>query len=424
MGDNFVIRGRKVKLLPTKEQEDAFWQFAGTRRFVYNWALRIATDTFIKTGKLPKAQDLQHLLVTEKHENSEMFWLNNISCDVGKQAIKDLYSAFGEYFKKTKQPNYKIYSDSKIKKSQMSGKPLTIYDRSGYPKFKKKLVCNEGFHQDTHHSIFEKNSIFIPKIGYVKIAKNGIFPEGHSGKDFKIYNAKVKFDGLDWYFVAGIEAPKKHKTGNRTEPIGIDLGIKDLAILSDRTIYKNINKTRKVKKLEKRKKRLQRKVSKKYKMNKTNNKVIKTKKSEKLQKQILKVTKRLDGIRMNKAHQVTSEIVKREPIFICMENLNVSGMMKNRHLSKSVQDQGFYRFRKYISYKCEEMDIPLYFVSRFYPSSKTCSCCGNIKKDLKLSDRLYTCPVCKLVIDRDINAAINIRNKGLELHEKSIKSIT
>lgn len=424
MDNNFVIRGRRVKLLPTKEQEDAFWQFAGTRRFVYNWALRIATDTFIETGRLPKAQDLQHLLVTEKHENPEMFWLNNISCDVGKQAIKDLYSAFDEYFKKTKQPNYKTYSDKRIKKSKISGKPLTIYDRSGYPKFKKKLNCCEGFHQDCCQVRIKKDRILISKIGYIKLSKQGILPEGSGRTDFTLYNCKVKFDGLNWYFVAGIEVPKKHKTGNRTEPIGIDLGIKDLAILSDGTIYKNINKARKVKKLERRKKRLQRKVSKKYKMNKTNNKVIKTKNSEKLQKQILKVTKRLDGIRMNQAHQVTSEIVKREPIFICMEDLNVSGMMKNKYLSKSVQDQGFYRFRKYISYKCEEMDIPLYFVSRFYPSSKTCSCCGNIKKDLKLSDRLYTCPVCKLAIDRDINAAINIRNKGLELHKKSIKSIT
>lgn len=424
MDNNFVIRGRRVKLLPTKEQEDAFWQFAGTRRFVYNWALRIATDTFIETGKLPKAQDLQHLLVTEKHENPEMFWLNNISCDVGKQAIKDLYSAFDEYFKKTKQPNYKIYSNRKIKKSQTSGKPLTIYDRSGYPKFKKKLNCYEGFHQDCCQVRIKKDRILISKIGYIKLSKQGILPEGSGRTDFTLYNCKVKFDGLNWYFVAGIEVPKKHKTSNRTEPIGIDLGIKDLAILSDGTIYKNINKARKVKKLERRKKRLQRKVSKKYKMNKTNNKVIKTKNSEKLQKQILKVTKRLDGIRMNQAHQVTSEIVKREPIFICMEDLNVAGMMKNKHLSKSVQDQGFYRFRQYISYKCEEMDIPLYFVSRFYPSSKTCSCCGNIKKDLKLSDRVYTCSVCKLVIDRDINAAINIRNKGMELHEKSIKSIT
>lgn len=165
---------------------------------------------------------------------------------------------------------------------------------------------------------------------------------------------------------------------------------------------------------------MQRKNSRKREMNKVDGKFVRTNNSTKLQKRILRITKRLDGIRKNYRHQVTSELVKREPIFICMEDLNVKGMMKNRYISKSVQEQGFGYFKTYLKYKCEERNIPLFFVDRWYPSSKTCSCCGFIKKDLKLSDRIYNCPNCGESIDRDYNASINLRNRGQEFYEKSI----
>ena len=419
-------RGKFVKLLPTQEQEQLFWQFAGTRRFVYNWALEKQMDAFENNQPFISANELCREIVVLKKTHPDYMWLQNISCDVPKQAIKDLDVGWHRYFQKQKEPNYVPYSMQKIEKSKRTGKPLTVYDRNGHPKFKKKLNCQESFHQDCMHVQFKGAYMFVAKIGWVKIANNAIFPQGQSGKDFKIYNAKVKFDGKNWYFVATVDIEIDDTVNNRkeTEPLGIDLGVKDLAILSDGTKYKNINKTKKVKKLEKRKKHLQRKISKKYEKNKRGKEYVKTKNMRKAEKHLLSINHKLKNIRKNYLHQTTSEIVKRKPIYIAMEDLNIRGMMKNKHLSKAIQDQGLSSFKTYISYKCQAHNIPIYFVDRFYPSSKTCSCCGNIKKDLKLRDRIYRCPNCNIVIDRDINAAINLRNKGQEFYNNSIIQVS
>ena len=193
--------------------------------------------------------------------------------------------------------------------------------------------------------------------------------------------------------------------------IGIDLGIKDLAICSDANKYRNINKSVRVRKLEKRKRRIQRSISRKYLKNKKGESCCKTNNIIKSEKLLLAVNHRLTNIRKNYLNQTTSEIINRKPRFICIENLNVSGLMKNRHLSKAVQDQGFFEFRKQIEYKCIDKGIQLIIADRFYPSSKLCSCCGNIKKDLKLSDRIYKCE-CGNVIDRDYQAALNLQAYG------------
>ena len=184
-----------------------------------------------------------------------------------------------------------------------------------------------------------------------------------------------------------------------------------MAVCSDTNKYKNINKSQTVKKLEKRKRRLQRSVSRKYEQNKEKGKYCKTNNIVKNEKLLLKVNHRLTNIRKNYLHQTTSEIVNRKPRFICIEDLNVSGMMKNRHLAKAVQNQGFFEFRKQMEYKCETIGIQLIIAERFYPSSKLCSCCGAIKKDLKLSERVYKC-VCGNVMDRDFQASINLRAYG------------
>lgn len=415
-----VQRGKSVKLLPASEQEQLFWQFAGTRRWAYNWALDRQMKAFENNEPFISANELCKEIVQLKKTDSDLVWLNDISCDIPKQAIKDLDDAWKRYFKRQKESGYVPYSKKKLLNSTRTGKPLTVYDRNGHPKFKKKLNCQESFHQDCMHVQFKEDKIFIAKIGWVHIAKINIFPQGQSGKDFKIYNAKVKFDGQNWYFVAAIDVDINNESTPQTEPIGIDLGVKDLAILSTGDKYKNINKTKKVKKLEKRKRRLQRKVSRKYEKNKKDDKYVKTKNIEKLNKQILNVNRQLTNIRKNYRHQITSKIVKKNPIFIAMEDLNVAGMMKNKHLSKAIQDQGFTTIRTYLTYKCEEHNIPIFFIDRWYPSSKTCSCCGYIKKDLKLNDRIYNCPNCKSILDRDVNAAINIRNYGQLLYEKSI----
>jgi putative transposase len=221
----------------------------------------------------------------------------------------------------------------------------------------------------------------------------------------------VKFDGLNWWITVAYD-DEEIQSNPQNQGIGIDLGIKDLAICSDGNVYKNINKSKKVKKLEKRKRRLQRKVARKYIKNKKGERYCKTRNITKCEKEILRVSRKITDIRKDHMHQIISEIVSREPRFIVLEDLNVSGMMKNKHLSQAVQAQNFRRFREIIEYKCEWHHIQLIIADRFFPSSKTCSCCGFVKRDLTLKDRTFICDSCGFTIDRDLQAAINLAKYG------------
>lgn len=240
---------------------------------------------------------------------------------------------------------------------------------------------------------------------WIKLCEKGIIPTNS-----KYTNPRFTYDGLYWYVSVGIEVDDNTIIPSN-EGIGIDLGIKKLAVCSDENTYENINKTQRIKKLEKRKRRLQRSISRKYEKNKKGVSYCKTSNIIKREKELLKVIKRLKNIRQDYLHQTTSEIVKRKPSFICIEDLNVSGMMKNKHLSKAIQQQGFYEFKRQIEYKSEWNNIPVIIADRFFPSSKLCSCCGHIKKDLKLSDRIYKCE-CGNVIDRDFQASLNLKIYG------------
>ena len=235
----------------------------------------------------------------------------------------------------------------------------------------------------------------------------------------KVTNPRIKHNGKYWYLSLGFEH-QEEKYENLTDvSLGIDLGIKDLAICSDGNVYKNINKTSEMKRLNKKLKRLQSKASRKYeflKKDKTFEKGEKPKKTKniiKIEKQIKLVYRRIANIRHNYLHQTTNRIVKTKPYRIVVEDLNVKGMMKNRHLSKAIQEQCFYELIRQLNYKCEFRGIEFIKVDRFYPSSKTCSNCGYVKKDLKLKDRTYVCPECGLAIDRDYNASINLANYQL-----------
>ena len=243
------------------------------------------------------------------------------------------------------------------------------------------------------------------KLNWVRLAERGRIPA-----DSKYMNPRVSFDGLNWWISVCVEFPDSKEILNG-HGIGIDLGIKDLAICSDANTYRNINKSNTVMKLEKRRCRLQRSVSRKYEQNRKGGSYCKTNNIVKNERLLLKVNHRLTNIRKNYLHQTTSEIINRKPRFICIEDLNISGMMKNRHLSKAVQNQGFFEFRKQLEYKCNNSGIQLIIADRFYPSSKICSCCGKIKKDLKLSDRIYRCD-CGNVTDRDFQASVNLRAYG------------
>ena len=374
-------------LIPNNKQITKLFQYAGTARFAYNWALAREQEKHENGGKFISDNDLRKEFTTLKHTD-EYAWLNNVSNNVTKQAIKDACESYKRFFKGlSKFPKYKSKKKSKPSFFQ---DPIKI-------KFTDTHVKVEGF------AISKKAN--KQKLNHIRLAEHNRIP-----MDCKYYNPRITFDGINWWISVGIDTDECKNKLNKSG-IGIDLGIKDLAICSDGNSYKNINKSQIVKKLERRKRRLQRSISRSYEKNKKKGKYCKTNNVIKKERLLLKVNHRLSNIRNDYLHQTTTEIVNRKPRFICIEDLNVSGMMKNKHLSKAVQCQGFYEFHRQLEYKCKDKGIQLIVADRFYPSSKLCSCCGNIKKDLKLSDRIYKCD-CGNVIDRDFQAALNLKAYG------------
>ena len=382
-----MVKAIKVMLIPNNVQKTKLFQYAGASRFAYNWALAREKENYEKGGRFIPDTELRKEF-TRLRNSDEYAWLLNVSNNVTKQAIKDACSAYKNFFKGLQR-----YPRFKAKKKSMP----KFYQDNIKIQFRDTHVKFEGF------SFSRKAN--KQKLNWVKLAEHGRIPT-----DAKYRNPRVSFDGLNWWISVCVEFPDCRDRSNH-DGIGIDLGIKDLAICSDGNTYKNINKSQTVKKLEKCKRRLQRSVSRKYEHNKKGGSYCKTNNIVKKEKLLLKVNHRLANIRKDYLNQTTSEIVNRKPRFICIEDLNVSGMIKNRHLSKAVQNQGFFEFRKQLEYKCNDRGIQLIVADRSYPSSKRCSCCGKIKKDLRLSDRTYKCE-CGNVIDRDFQASLNIKAYG------------
>ena len=382
-----MIKTIKVMLIPNNKQITKLFQYAGTARFAYNWALNKEQENYKNGGKFISDNELRKEFTILKQTN-EYGWLNHISNNVTKQAIKDACESYRRFFKgQNKFPKYK---------SKKKSKPSFFQDPVKI-KFTGTHVKVEGFATSKRAN--------KQKLNRIRLAERNRIPT-----DCKYYNPRITFDGINWFISVGIDT-NEDKSKLNTNGIGIDLGLKDLAICSDGNTYKNINKSQKVKKLEKKKRRLQRGISRSYEKNKKGGSYCKTNNIIKKEKLLLKVNHRVTNIRQNYLHQTTSEIVNRKPRFICIEDLNVRGMMKNKHLSKAVHSQGFYEFRRQLEYKCADKGIPLIIADRFYPSSKLCSCCGNMKKDLKLTDRIYKCD-CGNIIDRDVQAAINLEAYG------------
>lgn len=380
-----MFKSFKVMLHPNNKQRTKMFQCFGVSRFAYNWALGRQQENHKNGGKFISAFDLKKEF-TQLKKLPEYRWLNNYSSVIPAIAIMDACASYINFFK----------------------------GNSDFPKFKSKKKSKPSFYvlgdriefTDTHVKLMKLSNSMRKnrrKLNWVRLAEVGRVPT-----NCKYSNPRVTFDGINFWLSVSIEV--EDATGLPTnEGIGIDLGVKDLAICSDGNIYRNINKTKEVKRLEKKKKRLQRKLSKKY----TLNKYEKTKNTVKLEKELLRLNHKLTNIRHNYIHQVTSEIVSRKPMFISLEDLNVSGMMKNRHLAKAIQEQSFYNFKAILSYKAKSQNIQIIEVPRFYPSSKTCSVCGTVKSDLKLSDRVFICSECGNKVDRDLNASINLKNYGL-----------
>ena len=365
-----MILAKKVRLYPSKMQEQKLWKSVDTARFIYNWTIARQEENYKNGGKFISDNVLRKELTQLK--KAELSWLNEVSNNVAKQSVKDACNAYKRFF------------------NGLSDKP----------RFKSKRKSKKSFYNDNVALRVKENYLVkIEKVGWIKT--NEQIPIG-----VKYSNPRISYDNKYWYISVGIEQEEMHEELTNIS-LGIDLGLKDLAICSDGAKFKNINKTYAVRKIEKRLKRLQKQVSRKYELNRIGKEYIKTNNIIKLEKQIQQIYRRLANIRNNYLHQTTTSIVKTKPYRIVIEDLNVKGMMKNKQLSDAIRKQGFYEFKRQLEYKCKFIGIELVVADRFYPSSKTCSQCGEIKKDLKLKDRVYKCS-CGLNIDRDLNASINL----------------
>lgn len=365
-----MMKTIKIRLKPTEEQIVKLFQSSGTHRFIYNWTLARQQENYNQGNKFLSDNTLRKE-ITQLKKTDDFKWLSEVSNDIPKQAVKDACNSYKRFFK----------------------------GYSKFPKFKNKKKSIPSFYNDTSKIKVKSKKVLLQKIGWVKTSEQ--LP-----MNIKYYNPRVTFDGKYWYISVSVDLENKIYELNDIS-LGIDLGIKELATCSNGKVFKNINKSNSVKKKEKRLRRLQRKVSRKYQKNRKGDTYVKTCNILKIEKEISLLQRTLSNIRKNHLHQVTTSIVKTKPRRIVIEDLNVQGMMKNRHLAKSIHKQGFYEFRRQLTYKCEWYGIELVIADRFYPSSKTCNSCGNIKRDLKLSNRIYSCE-CGYTMDRDLNASMNL----------------
>ncbi|MGU8344935.1 RNA-guided endonuclease InsQ/TnpB family protein [Clostridium perfringens] len=387
-------RAYKMEINPTDEQKSKIHRTIGVSRFIYNFYIARNKEIYEREGKFVSGIDFSKWLNNEYiHNNQEMNWIKEVSSKATKQAIMNGDKAFRDFFKKAK----------------------------GFPRFKKKKNQDVKAYFPKNNKTdwtIERHRVKIPTLGWVRLKEFGYIPTN------SIVKSGTVSQKADRYYVSILVEETDIKISNsnigikifnhNNEGIGIDLGIKDFAICSNGNKFKNINKTSTIKKAEKKLKREQRKLSRKYESLKIRNKKEKggNVTRQNIQKQIVKVQKlhqRLTNIRTDYINKIVSSIIKQKPSYITIEDLNVKGMMKNKHLSKAIASQKFFEFKTKLMSKCKQNDVELRIVDRFYPSSKTCSQCGEIKKDLKLSDRVYKCS-CGLVIDRDLNASINLRN--------------
>ena len=377
-----MLKSFKTEINPSEEQKVKIRKTIGTCRFIYNFYLAHNKELHENGKKFMSSNKFRVWLNNEyvpKHP--EYSWIKEAYSKAVTQAVNNGQIAFTRFF------NHK----------------------SAFPRFKKKGKSNVKMYfvknnpKDCH---CERHRINIPSLGWVRIKEKGYIPTTKDGYVIKSGHVSIKADR--YYVSVLIEIPDNRIANNSNEGIGIDLGLKDFAVVSNGTSYKNINKSAKLKKLEKQLIREQRSLSRKY----ENVKKGGSTQRANIQKQRLKVQKlhhRIDNIRTDYINKTIAEIVKTKPSYITIEDLNVSGMMKNKHLSKAVASQKFYEFRTKLQAKCNENGIELRVVDRWFPSSKTCHCCGAIKKDLKLSDRTFTCD-CGYIEDRDFNAALNLRD--------------
>ena len=377
-----MLKSFKTEINPTEEQKARIRRTIGTCRYVYNFYLGHNKALHDNGEKFMTGKDFSLWLNNEYiPDNPDKTWIREVYSKAVKKSIEDGCTAFTRFFK----------------------------HQSDFPKFKKKGKSDVKMYfvrNNPKDCQCERHRLKIPTLGWIRIKEKGYIPTTKDG--YMIRSGTVSVKAGRFYVSVLVEIPDVNIDNNSNEGIGIDLGLKDFAIVSNGKTYRNINKSAGLKKLEKQLIREQRSLSRKY----ENLKKGESTQRANIQKQKLKVQKlhhKMDNIRTDYINKTIAEIVKTKPSYITIEDLNVKGMMKNRCLSKAVASQKFYEFRTRLKAKCDENGIELRVADRFYPSSKTCHHCGSVRKNLKLSDRIYRCE-CGYVADRDLNAALNLKD--------------
>ena len=377
-----MLKSFKTEINPTEEQKARIRRTIGTCRYVYNFYLGHNKALHDNGEKFMTGKSFSLWLNNEYiPDNPDKTWIREVYSKAVKKSIEDGCTAFTRFFK----------------------------HQSDFPKFKKKGKSDVKMYfvrNNPKDCQCERHRLKIPTLGWIRIKEKGYIPTTKDG--YMIRSGTVSVKAGRFYVSVLVEIPDVNIDNSSNEGIGIDLGLKDLAIVSNGKTYRNINKSAGLKKLEKQLIREQRSLSRKYESLKKGESTQRAN----IQKQKLKVQKlhhKMDNIRTDYINKTIAEIVKTKPSYITIEDLNVKGMMKNRCLSKAVASQKFYEFRTRLKAKCDENGIELRVADRFYPSSKTCHHCGSVRKNLKLSDRIYRCE-CGYVADRDFNAALNLKD--------------
>lgn len=374
-----MLRTLKIRLYPTKEQEEIMKKHIGGCRFIWNYMLAREIERYNSGEKVViSAYEMMRVLANLKKEE-QYSWLYEISNASCQTICRDLEKAYKRFFNR----------------------------QNNFPKFKSLKKSKKSFPVRAERLWFEAKYAHIERLGKVRYKTDYNLPKG---RDYKFGESRITYFEGKWILTVVIE--RENQAINLTDKkMGIDLGVKKLAVVAfgeEAFYFDNINKSKKIRDLNKKIKFISRKISRKYRMNKQGNVYIKTKNIEKEEKKLRKLHRRIKNIRENYIHQITRKLVNMLPYEVIMEDLNVKGLLKNKKLSRAISEQCFYKFAYQMEYKCEEMGINFTYVDRFFPSSKTCSNCGCIKTNLRLSDREYYCEHCGMKKDRDYNAAINL----------------
>lgn len=376
-----MIVSYKTEINPTQTQIQKINQTIGTCRYIYNFYLATQKERYERGEKLQSAIDFSKWFNNDYlPDHEDMSWIKEVSSKSVKQSITNAYGAYQRFFKKqSKFPRFKKKGKSDVKMYFVKNNP-------------KDCAC-------------ERHRINIPTLGWIRLKEKGYIPTTKSG--LVIRSGTVSEKAGRYYVSVLVDVPQKETEKPTNQGMGIDLGVKDLAICSNKQVFANINKSKEVKRLEKKLKREQRSLSRMFENKKKGESTQKN--IQKQKRKVQRIHHRLDNIRTDYINKTIAEIVKTKPSYITIEDLNISGMMKNKHLSKAISQQKLYEFRTKLTNKCHQNNIELRIVDRWFPSSKICNCCGNVKKDLKLSDRIYIC-TCGYVADRDYNASLNLRD--------------